>query len=229
MIEKQTAAKKAAEFIKNGMTIGLGTGSTVSFFIRELSEKVKEGLKINAVSTSHSTTQLASSLGIEIIDLDQVSHIDLTIDGADEVDENLNGIKGGGGALLYEKIVAKNSEKNIWIVDSSKMVKKLGEFPLPVEVIKFGSEKLMKIFSDLNYNPEFRMEDKEKYITDADNHIIDLNLKTIENAAELDKRLKLLTGVVETGLFCDTAEVVIVGKHDRAEIIEKKRSDHRMI
>ena len=111
--EKLIAAKKGVEFIKNGMTVGLGTGSTVSFLMRELAGEVKAGLKITAVSTSNTTTQLASSLGIKVFDLSDVSIIDLTIDGADEVDENLNGIKGGGGALLYEKIVAKNSKKNI--------------------------------------------------------------------------------------------------------------------
>ena len=223
MNEKLIAAKKATEFIKAGMTIGLGTGSTVAFLIKELAGKVNAGLDITAVSTSSSTTQIASSLGIDFTNLSDVTKIDLTIDGADEVDEDLNGIKGGGGALLFEKIVAKNSEKNIWIVDSSKLVRKLGKFPLPVEVIKFGSDQLFNTFSTLNYNPHFRMKDGEKYITDSDHYIIDLYLKTIDDAFETDRRLKLQTGVVETGLFCGIADMVIAGKYDRTEILQKKR------
>jgi ribose 5-phosphate isomerase A len=222
MNEKQLAAEKAVQFVEDGMIIGLGTGSTVSFLIKELAEKVKKGLNITAVSTSKSTTQLALSLGIKIFDLDEVSKIDLTIDGADEVDKNLNGIKGGGGALLYEKIVAKNSSRNIWIIDSSKLVEKLGRFPLPVEVVKFGSEKLFKLFTEMEFNPQFRLNAGEKYITDGGNLIIDLNLNVIENAIELDRELKMIIGVVETGLFCELADLVIAGKNNRAEVIKKR-------
>ncbi len=222
MNEKQIAAKKAVEFIEDGMTIGLGTGSTVFFLIKDLAEKVKAGLKITAVSTSNSTSQLASSLGIKVFDLSEVSLIDLTIDGADEVDENLNGIKGGGGALLYEKIVAKNSKKNIWIVDSSKLVKKLGKFPLPVEVIQFGAEHLFKTLSEFNFNPQFRMKEGKKFVTDGDHFIIDLKLNVIENAAEFDERLKKITGVVETGLFCGIADILIAGNSDGSVCLKKR-------
>jgi ribose 5-phosphate isomerase A len=219
---KQIAAKKAVEFIEDGMTIGLGTGSTVSFLIKELAEKVKAGLKITAVSTSNSTSQLASSLGIKVFDISEVSLIDLTIDGADEVDENLNGIKGGGGALLYEKIVAKNSKKNIWIVDSSKLVKKLGKFPLPVEVIQFGAEQLFNAFTKMNFNPHFRMKEGKRFITDGKNLIIDLKLKVIKNAAEFDEKLKKTTGVVETGLFCGVVDIVIAGNSDGSVSLKKR-------
>ena len=220
--EKLIAAKKGLEFIKNGMTIGLGTGSTVSYLIKELAVKVKAGLKITAVSTSNSTTQLASSFGIKVFDLSNVSIIDLTIDGADEVDKNLNGIKGGGGALLYEKIVAKNSKKNIWIVDSSKLVEKLGKFPLPVEVVKFGAEHLFKTLSDMNFNPQFRMKEGKRFVTDGEHFIIDLKLNVIVDAVNLDERVKKITGVVETGLFCGIADVVIAGNSDGTVSIKKR-------
>ncbi len=149
MNEKQLAAEKSVEFIKDGMTLGLGTGSTVFFLVNKLAELVKDGLKIKCVSTSNQTSELAKSLGIKITKFNEVDIIDLTIDGADEVDKNLNGIKGGGGALLFEKIVASASNQVIWIVDSSKFVKKLGKFPLPVEVIEFGSNHLLKRFIEL--------------------------------------------------------------------------------
>ena len=220
--EKLIAAKKGLEFIKNGMTVGLGTGSTVSFLIKELAVKVKAGLKITAVSTSNSTTQLASSLGIKVFDLSDVSEIDITIDGADEVDENLDGIKGGGGALLYEKIIAKNSKKNIWIVDSSKLVENLGKFPLPVEVIKFGAEHLFNTFSNMNFNPQFRMKEGKKFNTDGEHFIIDLKLNLIENAVSLDEKLNKMTGVVETGLFCGIADVVLAGNSDGTVSLKKR-------
>lgn len=223
MDEKKTAAEYSVNYIEDGMTVGLGTGSTVSLMLNKLAERIKSGLKITAVSTSLATTKLAASLGISITQFSEVDRVDVTIDGADEVDENLNGIKGGGGALLYEKIIALNSRKNIWIVDSQKLVKTLGKFPLPVEVVQFGADKLLKYFSELNFNPKFRMKGEERFVTDGNHFIIDLDLKTIENAVKLDKFLKQLTGVVETGLFCGIAEKVIVGKRGSVEILEKKR------
>ncbi len=222
MTEKQIAAKKAVEYIEDEMVVGLGTGSTVSFLIKVLAEKVKAGLKVKAISTSNSTSQLASSLGIKIFDLNDVSKIDLTIDGADEVDENLNGIKGGGGALLYEKIVAKNSNKNIWIVDSSKLVKTLGKFPLPVEVVKFGAEHLYNAFNKMNFHPQFRMKDGKRFATDGDHFIIDLKLNVIEDAIDLNEKLKKITGVVETGLFCGLTDIVIAGNPDGTVTLKKR-------
>lgn len=222
MNEKQLAAEKSIEFIKDGMTLGLGTGSTVFFLVKKLAELVKLGLNIQCVSTSNQTSELAKSLGIKILNLNEVEVIHLTIDGADEVDKNLNGIKGGGGALLFEKIVAAASEKVIWIVDSSKYVSKLGNFPLPVEVIPFGSNHLLKGFMDSGYNPEIRKNGNKVYITDSGNEIIDLHLNEIEDSLKLEQEIKLIPGVVEVGLFNNIANMVIVGKENSTEIISRK-------
>ena len=221
MNEKQLAAEKSIEFIKDGMILGLGTGSTVFFLVNKLAELVKNGLKVKCTSTSNHTSELAKSLGIDIVDFNKIDHIDLTIDGADEVDNNLNGIKGGGGALLFEKIVAKASDKVIWIVDSSKYVKRLGKFPLPVEVIAFGSNHLFKKFEKLGYRPEKRIIGKQIFITDSGNEIIDLHLNEIEDSVKLEKDIKLMCGVVEVGLFNNIAEIVIIGRKNSTEIIDR--------
>jgi len=222
MNEKKIAAEKSIQFIKDGMTLGLGTGSTVFFLVNKLAELVKQGLNIKCVSTSNQTSELAKSLGIKIVNLNEVDHIDLTIDGADEVDKNLNGIKGGGGALLFEKIVAAASEQVIWIVDSSKYVSKLGKFPLPVEVIPFGSNHLFTRFIESGYNPTIRKNGSEIYITDSGNEIIDLHLNEIKDSLKLEQEIKIIPGVVEVGLFNNIANMVIVGKENSAEIISRK-------
>ncbi|MDY0084008.1 MAG: ribose-5-phosphate isomerase RpiA [Ignavibacteriaceae bacterium] len=222
MNEKQLAAEKSIEFIKNGMTLGLGTGSTVYFLVKKLAELINDGLSVKCVSTSKQTTELAGSLGIKIFEFNKVDYIDLTIDGADEVDENLNGIKGGGGALLFEKIAASNSKKNIWIVDSSKAVKTLGKFPLPVEVVPYGYKSLFKKFADSDYNPELRKKGSETYLTDSGNYIVDLHTGEIQNAPELEMKIKMLPGVVEVGLFNNIADVVIIGMGESTRIIKRK-------
>ena len=220
-IEKLNAGEKAVEFIDDGMLVGLGTGSTVYYTIRKLGELVKEGLKIKAVSTSSATSELALSEGIEILPFNEIEKTDLTIDGADEVDPDLNGIKGGGGALLYEKLVADVSDKIIWVVDSGKQVTSLGKFPLPVEVIQFGSSHIIKKFEERNFNPVLRIKDEKPYITDAGNFIIDLHLGEIKNPLELDNEIKIITGVVETGLFLNYAHTVIIGKGNDVEVLER--------
>jgi ribose 5-phosphate isomerase A len=222
MTEKKIAAEKSVEFIENGMVVGLGTGSTVVFMINALNDKIKNGLNIRAISTSQTTSDLAISKGIEIVNIDEVGSIDITIDGADEVDPNLNGIKGGGGALLFEKIVARASKKNIWIVDSSKLVNQLGASPLPVEVLPYGKQKTINILKKLNFNPKFRMKNNELYYTDSGNVIIDLNLGTIENSIILEEKLNSIPGVIENGLFNDIADLVIVGRENSVEVIKRK-------
>jgi len=223
MNQKKTAGEKAVEFISDGMTVGLGTGSTVYYTIHKVAELIKSGMKLQCVSTSSSTTKLAQSLGINLVSLNDVDKIDVTIDGADEVDYNLNGIKGGGGALLFEKLVAKNSVKNIWVVDSSKLVNQLGKFPLPVEVVQFALKNLFKKFNDLGYNPEFRMQGNEHYLTDSHNKIIDLHINKIEHPGVLEKSIKEITGVVECGLFIGIADVIIVGTESGIKQINKDR------
>jgi ribose 5-phosphate isomerase A len=219
--EKKAAAEKAVEFIESGMLVGLGTGSTVKFMIKCLSEKIRDGLDVKTVSTSNATSKFAETLGITVLNFNDVDEIDLMIDGADEVDQKLNGIKGGGGALLYEKIVTSSSKKNIWLVDSTKRVEQLGRFPLPLEVVPFGvNHTFNKLFS-LGYKPEFRSADRMNYVTDGNHYIIDLHLNNIENPAELNTKLLLIPGVVETGLFLEICDVLIVGADDGCKIIFK--------
>jgi len=223
MNEKKIAAEYSVNYIEDGMIVGLGTGSTVEYMIPKLSERVKAGLNITAVSTSAATTKLASSMGMKISKLSEVEEIDLTIDGADEVDENLNGIKGGGGALLYEKIIASNSKKNIWIVDSSKIVKTLGKFPLPVEIIQFGSTHLCIKLENKGFKPTIRMKGNSRFITDNNNYIIDLRIEEISDPVGLDTKLKSFPGVVETGLFYGIADTVIAGIGNKIKIFNKKK------
>ena len=223
MKEKQLASEKSVDFIEDGMILGLGTGSTVNYMIPALAARIKKGLNIKAVATSKLTHQLAASSGIHVVDLELVDKIDLTIDGADEVDKELNGIKGGGAALLYEKIVANYSAKNIWIVDSTKIVKKLGKFPLPVEVIPFGSNLLFGKFEKMKYNPVFRKAEGKNFLTDGGHFIVDLHLKEIDDSKGLEEELKSIPGVVETGLFIGIADTVIVGREGKTEILERKQ------
>lgn len=221
MNEKQLAAEKSVDFIEDGMILGLGTGSTVNYMIPALAARIKKGLTIKAVATSKLTHQLAASSGIPVVDLELVDKIDLTIDGADEVDMELNGIKGGGAALLYEKIVANYSAKNIWIVDSTKIVDKLGRFPLPVEVIPFGSNLLFSKFEKKKFKPAFRKIEGNNLITDGGHFLIDLNLEKIDDPKGFEEKLKTYPGVVEVGLFVGIADIVIVGKDDGVEILER--------
>jgi ribose 5-phosphate isomerase A len=225
MNEKKIAAEYAVDYIEDGMIVGLGTGSTVSFMLNKLSQRIKGGLNITAISSSAATTKLASSLGIKISMLSEVDEIDLTIDGADEVDENLNGIKGGGGALLYEKIIASNSKKNIWIVDSTKLVKTLGKYPLPVEIVQFGSTHLCVKLESKGYKPTLRLTGTKRFITDNNNYIVDLRIEKIERPIDLDIRLKSYAGIVETGLFCNVVDTVIAGVGNKVEVINKKREN----
>lgn len=222
MDKKKAAGEKATEFIKDGMIVGLGTGSTVYYTINKLGEMVANGLRIKAVSTSSSTTELAEKLRIPLVSLNEIDHVDITIDGADEVDDALNGVKGGGGALLYEKLVAVSSDKVIWVVDSSKMVKKLGRFPLPVEVIPFAHNQVLNKFKNMDFSPRVRMKNNSFFVTDGGHYIIDLYLNEIESPYELQNNLNSMPGVVEHGLFLNIADTIIVGKENSAEIINKR-------
>ena len=214
MLAKQQAASKAAGYIKDEMIIGLGTGSTAYWAIQIIGERVKEGLKVKAVATSQQTETLAREAGIPIVDFDTIDHIDITIDGADEVDEQLNLIKGGGGALLREKIIAAASDRFIVIVDESKLVGRLGKFPLPVEVTFFGWQVTIKHLKALGCQPALRQQENKIFITDNGNYIIDCSFHIILQPAALEKEINLVPGVVENGLFVNRAERVIAGYQD---------------
>jgi len=220
MNEKQIAAEKAVEFVQAGMVLGLGTGSTFNFFLKKLSEKIKKGLQITAVSSSNSTTSLALSYNIPLISIDEADKIDLIIDGADEVDEQFNGIKGGGGALLYEKIISSLSKKNIWICDSTKIVDKLGKFPVPVEIVSFGYKHTLKKLKERGLNPSLRIKINEIFQSDGGNYIVDLMLNEVKNPEQLSKEIKLINGVIETGLFINTPDLVLVGYKDEVKVLE---------
>ena len=219
---KEQVGIKAAEFVTDGMIVGLGTGSTAYYFVAELGRRIKEeGLQITAVTTSRVTYEQAEGLGIPLKAIDDVEVVDLTIDGADEVDPALNGIKGGGGALLMEKIVATNSKDCIWIVDESKQVETLGAFKLPVEVVQYGAENLFRHFEKKGYSPAYRERDGQRFVTDQGNFIIDLDLKVIPDAEALAEELDRTVGVVDHGLFLGMVSKVIVGKPEGPKIISK--------
>lgn len=211
MNQKQMVGEKAAEFVEDGMIVGLGTGSTAYYFVEAVGRMVAEGMKIVGVTTSNATKLQAEKLGIPLKSVDEVDHIDLTVDGADEVAPDFSGIKGGGGALLFEKIVAERSNMVIWIVDESKLVDKLGAFPLPVEVVTYGADRLFEDFQEFDYEPSFRLnDDGSRYLTDGGHYIIDLHIFPIEDPVIFGRQLKLLTGVVEHGLFTNLTSKVLM-------------------
>ncbi|WP_317056335.1 ribose-5-phosphate isomerase RpiA [Roseovarius rhodophyticola] len=219
---KFVAAKRSVDFVEDGMRVGLGTGSTAAWMVRCLGELVREdSLKIRGVPTSTRTAELAREVGIEVISLDEARWIDVTIDGADEFDGNLNLIKGGGGALLQEKIVATASDQMVVITDAGKEVEKLGAFPLPVEVIPFGwqttkslIEELLISMDVLGRDASLRMNGSRPFVTDEGNYILDLHLGRIGDAHQMAMVLNQMPGVVENGLFIDICDIVVVGFGD---------------
>ncbi|MGH0429894.1 ribose 5-phosphate isomerase A [Bacillus hominis] len=209
---KQLAGEYAADFVKDGMKIGLGTGSTVYWTIQKLGQRVQEGLSIQAVPTSKETEVLAKQLSIPLISLNETDILDLTIDGADEINNDLQLIKGGGGALLREKIVASSSKELIIIADESKIVTHLGAFPLPIEIIPFSWKQTENKIQSLGCQTTLRLKNNETFITDNNNIIIDCVFPNhISNPANLHDQLKMITGVVETGLFIDMTSKAIIG------------------
>ncbi|MDH5105747.1 ribose-5-phosphate isomerase RpiA [Lentilactobacillus diolivorans] len=220
---KQLVGKEAVKFIKDNMVVGLGTGSTVKFMVDALGQQVTdEHLSIIGVPTSERTRQQANRLGIPTKGVDEVDHIDLTIDGADQIDKHFQGIKGGGAAHLWEKIVAINSDKNMWIVDESKMADQLGTFPLPLEVIPYGSTQLFKRLKEKGYQPEFRMAADKHVTTDSNNYIIDLHMHQIDDPKSLALDLDQMTGIVEHGLFLNIVNTVIVGKETGPQVLHAR-------
>ncbi|MBF0806023.1 MULTISPECIES: ribose-5-phosphate isomerase RpiA [unclassified Streptococcus] len=220
---KEQAGIYAASYVQSGMVVGLGTGSTAYYFVQELGRRVQEeGLEIVGVTTSHRTAEQAKSLGIPLKSIDEVEQVDVTVDGADEVDPALNGIKGGGGALLMEKVVALPTKEYIWVVDESKLVQHLGAFPLPVEVVRYGAQQVFRRFEQAGYKPQFRMDGDQYYRTDMENYIIDLQLGQIADPLALAQELDQLVGVVEHGLFNQMVERVIVAGQDGIQELTAK-------
>jgi ribose 5-phosphate isomerase A len=220
---KKQAAEKAVQYIEDGMVIGLGTGSTVEFAIKKIGEMIKEGLKIEGIPTSLKTKRLATELKIPLIELDDRTEIDITFDGADEVDSNLNLIKGGGGALTREKIIAYHSKKVIIIVDETKIVKGLGcDSFLPVEVTKFGWSATKKALEDLGCTGELRKIMNEVFITDNQNYIIDCDFGKITDPESLEKEINNIPGVLDNGLFIGLADQVIVGSKQGMMTLERQ-------
>ncbi len=214
MDPKKLAGEKAVELIADGMIVGLGTGSTAFWAIEKIGALVKDGLNIKAIATSKRSEQQAHSHNIPIVGFDKIDLIDLTIDGADETDEHLNLIKGGGGALLREKIVATNSKQMVVVADESKLVNRLGKFPLPVEVDVFGWETVLRKLRHLGCVPVLRMAEKDIYITDNGNYIIDCAFPAIDDVAALHDAINDIVGVVENGLFVNIAAKLIIGYND---------------
>lgn len=223
-LEKQAAARASLEFIHDGQVLGLGTGSTAAFFIEFLGEKVKSGLKVRGIPTSIHSQQLAEKYGIPLTTFEEVEQVDVDIDGADEFDPQLNLIKGGGGALLLEKIVASASRKFVVVSDASKQVPVLGRFPLPVEIIPFAENLLTRKITAMGATVSLRKaNDGSPYRTDEGHRILDCAFGQIPDPAALANSLANMPGVVEHGLFIGMADVVLIGKG--SEVIELRKSD----
>jgi ribose 5-phosphate isomerase A len=213
---KKELGNYASTLIQSGMTIGLGTGTTIYYLIKSLEEKIKQGMELYIVPTSRQTAEFSQKAGIKVLDLDSVSSLQFTIDGADEIDPIGQLVKGGGGALLQEKIVAAASERLIIIADHTKQVELLGKFPLPVEVIPFGHTHIMKrvVNDGLCTTVSVRQKEGKNFITDQGHYILDLICEEIEDADSLNASLHEIPGVVETGLFIGMAATAIIGYAD---------------
>jgi ribose 5-phosphate isomerase A len=221
---KKLAGEKAVDHIEDGMIIGLGTGSTIEYALRKIGQLCREGLDIKGIPTSIHTKRIATEEKIPLTTLDENPVIDLTIDGADEVDSNLNLIKGGGGALTREKIIAFNSKKVIIVIDDSKIVKCLGiDFSLPVEVVKFGWTSTKKTLEEFDCQVELRnVMGNEPFITDNSNYILDCEFERIEDPAQMEIDINSIPGVVENGLFIGLADEVIVGGKQGISTLNKE-------
>jgi ribose 5-phosphate isomerase A len=224
-LEKAAAARASLRFVRDGMTLGLGTGSTAAHAVRFLGEQVGAGLKVRGIPTSVHTQELAASLGIPLTTLDECQQIDVDIDGADEFDPQLHLIKGGGGALLREKIIASASRQVVIIADSSKQVAVLGEFPLPVEVIPFAQPLVAKRITALGATVKLRQDTKgNPFITDEGHHILDCSFGQIPDPPTLARKLSDMPGVVEHGLFIDLATVVLCAKGENVAELRRKNN-----
>ncbi|GAB4073015.1 ribose 5-phosphate isomerase A [Barrientosiimonas marina] len=215
---KKNAGESSVDLIQNGMTVGLGSGSTVYWMLKQLGERAANGLDVKGVPSSQQTKGWAEAFGVPLTDFAHVKRLDLAIDGADEVDPQWQLVKGGGGALVREKIIAASANSLIVIIDESKTVSQLGAFPLPIEVVPFGWETTAERITETGVEPVARRNDAgELFVSDNGNYIVDCHFGTIREPRALEKQINQLTGVVETGLFTDMANNVIVGYPDRTE------------
>ena len=208
---KKMAGDKAAEYVKDGMVVGLGTGSTAYHMVNAVGEMVRNGLKIQAIPTSKATEAQARELGIPLLTIDEVDHVDLDIDGVDEIDPQFNAIKGGGGALYREKVVASMAKEVIWIMDESKLVDKIGAFHLPVEIAQYGSKQAMAKMEEYGFHPVLRVRDGKTFVTDNGNFIADLHLGAGFDIEDVREKISGIVGVLEHGLFLNMCKRIIVG------------------
>ncbi len=227
--EKRAAAARSLDYVEPGQIVGLGSGSTAALAVAMLAERVRAGLDIRGVPTSGATRLLAEAGGIPLLPLAQVTRLDLTIDGADEVDPQLQLIKGGGGALLREKIVAFGSDRRIIIADSGKLVARLGGFALPVEVVRSAWRLLALKLKALGCTPALRLQAgaSDPFVTDEGNHLLDCAFGVISDVRRLARTLDEMPGVVEHGLFIDMADLVIVGRGSATEVLTRRSTDDR--
>ena len=212
---KKIAGERAVDYVNHDMIVGLGTGSTAYFAIVSLADRIRrEGLRIRCIPTSERSATLARELGIPLTSFAETLHIDVTIDGADEVDPAFNLVKGGGGALLREKFVASASHAELIIVDEGKLKRRLGAFPLPVEVVPFGWQLTQRRLQEIGCEAGFRSSDRGPFVTDNGNYILDCSFKVIDDPPALEREIVGTCGVVECGLFTGLATRIIVGKSD---------------
>ena len=224
MNQKKQAGIKAAEYIKDGMIVGLGTGSTAKYAVDAIGEMVANGLQIKAVPTSKATAEQALSLNIPLLDINEVEYIDVVIDGVDEIDPQFNATKGGGAALFREKIVASLGKEVIWIMDESKLVDRIGAFPLPVEILPYGYKVVYRQLEALGLNPQMRMNGEELLVTDNGNYIVDLHTGVPVDIEDTKSKLQGIVGVLETGQFLQMCARIIVGTNEGVKVIEAKEN-----
>lgn len=222
-LRKKAVGEKAATFIHDGMIVGLGSGSTVYWLLKKLGELVDQGLNIKGIPSSKRTEGWAKEFRIPLTTFSEVQSVDVAIDGADEIDPDFNLTKGGGGSLLREKLVDANAKQLIIIADESKMVSSLGKFPLPVEVVPFGWELTARKITQLGATPHLRKNESKVFVSDNGNYILDCEFQSIADPEELHNQLKLLLGVVETGLFIGMTDTVLIGGEDGVEVVNKNK------
>lgn len=218
---KKAAAEQAVQYVEDGMVLGLGSGTTVYWLLKRLGELVDQGLNIKGIPSSLRTQGWAKEFGIPMTDFSEVEMLDLAIDGADEIDPDFQLTKGGGGSLVREKLVNAHAKRVIIIADESKMVDRLGSFPLPVEVLQFAWQRTADKIAALGATPVLRERDGKVFVSNNGNYILDCAFGSIEDPRALHKKLKLLLGVVETGLFIDMTDKVILAGPDGARVINK--------